>query len=126
MAMGSLQREGWGGKGAGETPSEGCWWSPQPGQGWSPVGIRLLMQNVVSRKPPVPAPRERLCLVGPRPGGQGCSLSLASSRDRGGPALTTWVTLGSHHPLLGSLVLFLWHSCPVTHWHEHGTCQGGE
>lgn len=56
------------------------------------------------RKASSSCPRERLWLVGPRPGSQDGSLNLASSQDRSGPALTSQVTLGSHHPLLGSLV----------------------
>lgn len=78
---------------------------------WSPVSVWLLMPSVVSRKLLGSCSQERLCPVDPRPGSQGGSLRLASSPIRGGPALTSQVTLDSPHPLQGSPVLF--HGIPV-------------
>lgn len=95
MAMGSLQRDGEE-RGRRDTPrgllmepsawmrSEACWYLAASEE----CGV----QEASS-----PAPGRRRLVV-PRLGGQGHSLSLASSPDRCGPALTSQVTLGHHHP----------------------------
>lgn len=49
-------------------------------------------------------PQKRLCPGGPRPECPGGSLSLASSLDRGDPALTSQVTEWLPPPFLGSFV----------------------
>lgn len=51
------------------------------------------------------------------------SLSPASSLDRGGPALTSQFTLGSHHSSPGPRIIFPQLPCPVPSWHEHRACQ---